>query len=177
MIDALHKWLARLSAWPVIALLFIAYLLCTQGFDVWHAALGYELRILDVRFAYTPEDARLLFEALGAGGRSLYALTEVTLDLVFPFVYGGLLAILVANLFSRGRARYLVLVPILGLVFDLLENVTVALLAWTFAGRTSPLAWAASAFSSTKLLLGALSLMIVLVGAVLGLKRIGRRKS
>lgn len=171
MINAFHKWFARLSTWPVMALLFIAYLLCTQGFSARHAALGYELRLLDVRFGYTPEDARRLFEALGASGRNLYALTEVTLDLVFPFVYGGLLALLVVNLFSRERTRFLVLIPVLGVVFDLLENFTVALLAWTFAGRTSPLAWAASAFSSVKLLLGALSLVIVLVGAVVNLRR------
>lgn len=169
MINALHKWLTRWATWPVIALLFIAYVLCTQGFDARRAALGYGLRVLDVRFAYTPADVQHLFEALGAGGRSLYALTEVTLDLVFPFVYGGLLAILVLNLFSRERARYLVLVPVLGVVFDLLENITVALLAWTYAGGTSPAAWAASVFSSTKLILGALGLLIVLAGAVLNL--------
>ena len=166
VIETLHRRLIRLAAWPAIALLFVVYLLCTQGFDARRAALGYGIRTLDVRFAYTPATAQQLFEALGSGGRHLYALTEVTLDLIFPFVYGGLLAFLIVNLFRREAARYLVLIPVLGLVFDLLENVTVATLAWTFTGQASPLAWVASVFSSVKLLLGGISLVIVLVGAI-----------
>ncbi len=170
MSDVLYKAVTRFASWPVIALLFIAYALATQGFDARRAALGYETRLLDVRFAYSPDDARALFEQLGAPGRTLYALTEVSLDLVFPFIYNGLLAVLIFHVWERAAAKHLLWLPVLTTAADLLENATVTALALTFNGSVTPIAWAASAFTSTKLLLGVLSVMVVLVGAARGIR-------
>src|SRR5574341_471455 len=89
MLDRLHAWLKRSSTWPVFAILLFQFLLANQGFQWRREILGYEVRVLDVRFGYRPQEAVDLLNTLGPNGRSLYALTEITLDLVFPFFYSG----------------------------------------------------------------------------------------
>ena len=127
---------------------------------------------LDVRsLGYTRTEAGELLDALGPDGRRIYAWTEVTLDLVFPFVYGLLFAIPLVRLYEP-RQAWVLLFPLAGMAFDLLENVTVATLAWTYQqGQESGLATAASAFTRMKTLFLLLSLLLVLVGGVRGLGR------
>ncbi len=136
MIDALHKWLAP----PAICV--AGHSPAIHRLPVVHARLRCvgtrpgvtKSAILDVRFAYTPEDARLLFEALGAGGRNLYVVySRSPWTSSFPSFTEGCSRSWSPTCSAVG-GRYLVLFPVLGLVFDLLENITIALLAWTFAG-------------------------------------------
>ena len=55
-----------------------------------------------------------LFDELGSAGRSLYALTEITLDFIFPPIYNGLLAILLFHVLEQPRgARQLLWLPVL----------------------------------------------------------------
>src|SRR6478752_157815 len=89
MSNALSNLLERLATWPAVTLLFVLFLLCSQGFELRHKSLGFENPGLDSRFWYSPEEARDFFEAIGERGRRLYAITEVTLDLAFPLVYGS----------------------------------------------------------------------------------------
>jgi hypothetical protein len=170
MLDRLYAWLKRYSTWPVFTLLLFLFLLCSQGFQWRREVLGAEAHLLDVRMGYSPAQAVELLGALGPQGRGLYGLTEVTLDLVFPFLYGGMIASLLVNLVRGARVKYLLLLPLLTGLFDLLENATIAYLAWTFDGRESPLMWAASALTSAKNVLAILSVLAVLAVAGLALR-------
>ena len=76
---------------------------------------------------------------IGRTGRSGYALTQWTLDLAFPFLYGSLLWLLMARAgpacFRRWpRMRHALWLPPLAGAFDLVENALTAALALTFSG-------------------------------------------
>ena len=165
----LYRVVEKNANWPTITLLFVAFLLCNQAFAWRQSRLEHE--VLDVRSWYTPGEVAELMESLGADGRSLYATTQVTLDVAFPLIYGAILAILIVRLYREELARRLLAVPLVAVLADLLENVTAAFLAWTFTDEASSLAWFSAVCTLTKsaALLGAL--VVVLVGAVRRLLR------
>ena len=132
------------------------------------------LELLDSRSWYTPADAAALFEALDqldASARAVYAVTGLTIDMAFPVAYGLLFAILLVRLF---RAPFFLL-PLATAAADMLENATVAVLALSYAGAPSPLAWLAAAFTLLKALFGYAGLAATCVGAVRWLWKRGRR--
>lgn len=168
---SLYELIRPIATWPVVALLLVAFILCVQAFSWGQRSLGYQHEVLDVRFWYTPEDASKLLESLGERGRRLYAWTRVTLDVVFPVVYGTLFAVLITRLYQPEAARQLLLIPFGALVADLLENSMAAYLAWSYDGQESKLAWAALAFTLAKFLLFGISLVVLVVGGIIGLSQ------
>ncbi len=175
MLDRFHRFVGRFATWPVAALLFLAFVILMLGFTARSARLGSTPPVLDTRLWYTPAEVQTLFDKLGADGRSFYALTEITLDLLFPLVYGGILLIMMWRLFEPGAARWLLLLPAVGMVMDWLENFSAAGMAWTYTGAAPGWAAVARVFSLLKNVLGGLGVALVLVGAVrdLILKRSG----
>ena len=171
MPDIIYNQLESIATWPVVALLFIIFIIGAQGFELRHKSLGYENPGLDGRLYYSPDDARDFFNAIGPRGRRTYALTQITLDLVFPLTYGTLFAALIIHLYAPNRARMLVLIPLLTVVADLLENITTAYLAWQFDGRASSLTRGAAVFTAVKSVFFLLSLVLLLAGAVIGIWR------
>ena len=174
MVDVIYNLLERWGTWPVVALLFVLFILCSFGFEYRRKALGFENQGLDSRFCYSPVEARDFFRAIGERGQRVYAATELTLDILFPIVYATLFSILLIRVFTPETAKILVLVPLLTGVLDLLENLTLAYLALQFNDEISPVARVASVFTSVKLILFALSLLLILGGAVWTLWRTSR---
>lgn len=152
MLKAVQVRLSRGGTWPAFALLFFAFILCTQGFEMRRSALKCSERLLDSRFWYTPDRALDLLGRLGVGGRRLYAASELSLDLVFPFVYGGLLGILISKLYSGRQRGFLLWAVALAVNSDLCENVLVSYLAYSYDGQPSSVTWAAAAFTALKTL-------------------------
>ncbi len=175
MLGKLHGFAGRIATWAVIALLFIAFVACTLGFIARMERLGNTPPLLDGRLWYTPAEVQVLFDKLGQAGRSDYALTELTIDLAFPFVYGGILLILIYRLFEPKRARILLLLPFIGAICDLLENASIAVMAWTYRGSPPDFAAVSRLLTFAKNLLVGLAVVVVLVGAIrsLILKRTG----
>ena len=164
MRDGIRPVLQRLATRRVVLLAVLATFLCLAVFEWRDARLG-GLELLDVRQWYTPDQAAALFGALDRldpRARAVYAWTEVTVDLIFPVAYGLLLALALLRLFGNGRPVYLL--PIAGAVADVLENVSVALLAATYDGAVSSWTRVAAAFTLLKSVL----LLAALVAAVYG---------
>lgn len=170
-LDRLYAFVARLATWPVIGRLAAAFVLLFLGFQLRSRALG-GVPVLDVRFGYTPEGARDVLEALGEAGRSLYAATQLTLDVAFPLVYTVLFAALIVRWHDREPARRLLAIPLLGGLMDLLENITAVILASAYNGVASPLAWVTSAAGIVKYACFVASVLLVIVG---GLRQLRRR--
>ncbi len=170
----LHNAILKIANWPTIALLFIAFLFCSQAFAWRQQELGPQNQVLDVRFWYAPSEVKELMDNLGVEGRELYARTQVTLDLAFPLIYGSILAILVVRLYRPQSARRLILFPLLSATADVLENLTAAYLAWSFKGAETSLAWFCAGCTAAKSLLLVGSLIVVVIGGIQGLLR-GRR--
>lgn len=166
MLSKFHGFVGRIATWPVTSLLFIGFVLCTLGFTSRTERLGSNPPLLDARYWYDPAGVQALFEKLGPAGLRDYALTEVTLDLAFPFIYGGLLLIMVYRLFEPKTARVLLLLPLIGMIADLLENSSVVLMAWTYDGSAPGFAAVATVFTLVKNVLIRVAMVIVLVGAI-----------
>jgi hypothetical protein len=135
---------------------------------------------LDARPGYTAQEAFSLAGALGPQGRQLYALSEVTADLVFPVLYnlltGLLLALVVPKAFPNASLRLretLPRLPILTAIADYLENAGIVTLLMVYPSQPTALAWVTSGFTLTKYILLAAGALPVLVSAgVLGYKYI-----
>jgi hypothetical protein len=72
--------------------------------------------ILDIRFSYSPEAVADVASRLGERGRLVYALSELSVDLIYPLLYGsffGLLLLLVLRraLPSRPSLHHVALLP------------------------------------------------------------------
>lgn len=172
MWEASYNLLERRGTWPVVALLFILFLLCAQGFEYRRKVLGFENQALDGRRWYSPAEARDFLQAIEERGqRVFYAATELTLDIVFPIIYGGLFSILLIRVYSPQSAKNLVIVPLLAAAADVLENITLACLALQFNGESSSVARVAAFFTAAKSILLVLSLILILVGALATLWR------
>lgn len=170
MFDAIYRLLDRFATWPVFILLVVLFFLCFLGFR-WRAkalnerAGGKEIVTFDARHAYTPEEARDLLEMMGERGRPFYALTEMTLDLIFPLVYGSLFLIALFRLY--GDPGYLLLVPLIASVADLLENFTNTYLALSYKpGSVPSLARFSSFCTGVKRSGITISIILIFVGIV-----------
>ncbi len=159
MCDGIRPALQRLGTWRVVVLAGLTALLCVAAFQWRDARLG-GLELLDTRQWYTPEQAAALFGALDRldpRAKAVYAWTEVSVDLLFPVAYGLLLALALLRLYGNGRPLYLL--PLAGAAADVLENISIALLAATYDGAPSPWTRLAAVFTLLKsaLLLAALA--------------------
>jgi len=108
----------------------------------------------DTGFFYTPAEALAKVAAYDDAGRAAYTRDRWTFDLAFPAVYGFFM--LSAWAFSlralagdRARFRWL-LVPILGIAFDLVENTAVTALMLSFPPGSMAAAVASSLGSALK---------------------------
>jgi hypothetical protein len=181
MRDVIYQQLDRFATWPVFILLLVLCGLCLLGFQ-WRAkalnerAGGKEIVTFDGRYAYTPEEARDLLEMMGERGRPFYAVTQMTLDLVFPLVYGSLFLIMIFRLY--GDPGYLLLVPVIASVADLLENFTNTYLALSYQqGSVPSLARFSSICTRVKWSGFTISVILVFIGIVVWIRRWRRTTS
>lgn len=148
--DRIRRGLQGLATRRVVIPTVLAALLCVAGFQ-WRDARLDGLELLDTRQWYTPEQAAALFGALDRldpSARSVYAWTEVSIDLIFPVAYGLLFALLLLRVF--GERRWFYLLPIAGAAADVVENLSIALLASTYDGAPTSWTTLAAAFTLLK---------------------------
>ena len=147
-------------------------LVCSLGFAWRQQIFGTENPGLDGRFnrkhfLYKPSDVDTLFRNLGPKNLKIYAITELTLDVVFPIFYVLFLVFLMIRLFPADKAKYLILLPVLGGIFDLAENFTIAFLAFTFDQKESVISYLAAFFTFLKWVLLLSGLLVLLLGLIL----------
>lgn len=97
-------------------------------------AFGAATRTVDGLCFYHPGVIKELAQSYGPAGRSFYAKSELTLDVVFPLAYGLLFALALTWAFSRAFAatsplqRLPLLLPAVTVVADLCENASLVFL-------------------------------------------------
>jgi len=118
------------------------------------AGIG-EDRPLDLYFSYSHEQVYQYLDGLGAKGRSAYAKMELTTDLLFPVVYS--LALTVALVIGArrilspdSRLQYLCFFPLLLIIADWCENLSLAVVMFAFPEQLDAISTAASLFTSIK---------------------------
>ena len=135
---------------------------------------------LDVRFAYTDEEVRADFEALGAGGCEIYRTVVGRIDMVYPIFYGSFLILLVANVIKKvagpGSPRLLIsLLPLAGVLFDYLENFNTLRLLRDFPDFSEGAVQWGELMTRAKHITGMTSVGLIIVFAILILIRRMRR--
>jgi hypothetical protein len=95
----------------------------------------------DLSFFYTPSDLYAMAEAYSVAGRANYIRERFTFDLFWPLVYTFFMATAISWLAKRtcspqSRWRRLNLVPVLGAIFDYLENLSTSLVMARYPAHT-----------------------------------------
>jgi hypothetical protein len=138
-----------------------------------------DLGLLDTRLYYTYGDVATLFGALGAEGLMLYTYQKIV-DMVFPLGYGFALAMLQIIMNRRAFpehhvARHLAILPIVGMLFDYVENILIWSQIVTYPALSAPVIALASVATILKWSFLGLSITCVVVVAIVGLT--SRRKT
>ncbi len=120
----------------------------------------------DTSFFYAPRDLYAMAEAYGEEGRQAYVQARFTFDLVWPLVYTLFLVTAISWIFGRAfppdsRWQLANLVPLLGALFDYLENLSTSLVMLRYPDQTAVVDFLAPAFTLAKWsLLGASFLLL-----------------
>ena len=130
------------------------------------------LMLLDMHFSYTPNDAYKLLEALGKAGRQAYLTMHLTLDLVFPVVYSLLFSFSIAWFLKRllppdHFLQWIVLIPFIAGLADLIENVNITIMGLTYPTRLDGLVRLSSLMTTLKFGLMPLGVLCILICAIL----------
>ena len=140
-------------------------------------ALSEGLPILDSRLGYTFAEANHLFTVLGEQGRQLYTTLQI-LDLIFPLGYGISMTLaltgIITRLFPEGHSmEKTILIPILAMIFDYLENITIAVLIASYPNLSPLVVDIANIFTLLKWssIILALALLAILAILALGKKK------
>jgi hypothetical protein len=135
----------------------------------------------DLSFYYTGDDLHQLAKAYGEDGRAAYIHARFTFDLIWPLVYMVFLTTGISWLFRKGFAPGSVwhlsnLVPLFGMMFDYLENIATSLVMARYPTPTSVIAAFAPIFTMVKWIFVSGSFMLFLVGIVVGVWKMIRKR-
>jgi hypothetical protein len=182
----ISAWLYRVSqGWLVLAALaiFLAFsALASPRQAASAAATSGGAGSPDASLFYTPGALYRMAQAYGAQGRAAYLRARWTFDLAFPVIYTFFFATALSWLLDRALRlgspwRRANVVPILGMVFDYLENSATSLVMWRYPARTPVVDMLAPLFTALKWGFIGASLVLLVVGVVLAASRPGRKAS
>jgi len=165
-----RKWYLSLGA---TVILFLIFLNVVRVQDVIARAFGYKGSI--PMFApdqmirgFTPAQAFQVMTAYGEAGRRAYAFLLLTIDLVFPFLYGSFLFLSIRGASRKAaismiRGNCLATFGLVATCCDWLENFSFLILMMMYPGQSITVAKLASLFTVTKFLSTGVSLLILVV--------------
>ena len=126
-----------------------------------------ELPILDLQFFYTPQQAYDIIAAYTPAMRQAAAITRLTLDVIYPVIYGMMLTLLLMLTFRRAFAKDAVIfLPWGGVLFDYLENVGFATMFLSYPREFHALAQVTAIFTALKWTLIGVAFLLTLVGGL-----------
>jgi len=171
----ISDWLSLVSTgWVTLAalvifLLFAALVLPQQATKAAQESGGVDSP--DTSFFYTPDDLYRMAESYGAQGRQAYIRARFTFDLAWPLVYTLFLVTAISWVFSKAftphscwqRAN---LAPLLGALFDYLENLSTSLVMGRYPAQTAVVDLLAPLFTALKWGLLGVSFFLLLTGII-----------
>jgi hypothetical protein len=186
MVGMVSNWMHRVSkGWVTLAsliifLLFTALVLPDQAANA-EAAAG-EVGSPDMSFYYSANKLYEFAGSYGEEGREAYIRARFTFDLIWPLVYGLFLSTGISWLFRRAfshenRWQLANIAPLLGVLFDYLENISTSLVMARYPSPTAVADWLAGVFTMVKWLLIGGSFALLLAGIVIGAWRWASERS
>lgn len=183
---AISNWLRRVSTgWVALAGLLVFLLFGTLVLPQQAAQAAQETGGADspdTLFFYTPGDLYRMAESYGAQGRQAYVRARFTFDLVWPLVYTLFLVTAVSWVVSRAfapasRWQRANLAPLLGALFDYLENVSTSLVMLRYPAQTAVVDQLAPLFTALKWSFLGVSFILLFGGIVVAAWRRIRQRA
>jgi hypothetical protein len=136
----------------------------------------------DTSFYYSVDDLYRMAEVYGKQGREAYVRTRFTFDVIWPVVYTMFLSTAISWVYIRAftpdsRWQRANLAPVLGALFDYLENVSASLVMVRYPDRTPGIDILAPVFTSVKWVFVIGGFVLLLAGVVVGVWRWNKRRS
>jgi len=172
MISRLSGFLTRVSSGRTLLLSFLIFLIFPLFALPW---LGRQVDLYsepgeayELLFVSTPDELYSSFEGYGEQGRKVYALGTATIDMAFPLAsalfQGILITMLVRRAFpSRPRWQRLNLLPSGAALLDVMENLGLLVLLWSYPGRLTALAAVTALITVLKWTMVGLSFLTIVV--------------
>ncbi len=125
---------------------------------------------------YTHAQALSLLESLGRAGRDAYLFPQLALDFVYPGLFATCFSLMLIWLYSKrirpnSKWLYLAVIPVLGGLFDYVENILIIRMITTFPDVTKGLVSAASGFTLLKSAFSTASFLLLILGFAFLLKK------
>lgn len=180
----ISDWLRRVSrGWVALGALFVfllfSALVLPQQATVAEQETG-SADSPDTSLFYSPRDLYQMAEAYGEQGRRAYIRARFTFDLIWPLVY--LLFLVTATSWVFGRAfspdslwQRANLAPLLGGLFDYLENLSTSLVMLRYPDQTAVVDVLAPVFTLAKWCFLGVSFLLLSAGFVVAAWRWGTR--
>lgn len=132
--------------------------------------------IIDTQFWYSSQNIYDKADSYGEEGRRVYIIDRLSFDLIWPMVYAFFLGTTISYTFrsnfpSESWLQGMNLVPVIAMLFDLLENLGASVIMLAYPGKISWLAQVLPYFTSLKWLLLFGSFILVIMGLVAWLVR------
>ena len=168
LLDFFEKW----ASWKSVLLFFALQMVFSIYIMPAFSGSGEsDLPTLDLQFFYTPERAYEIIAAYTPAMRQAAAVTRLTLDIIYPVIYGMMLAFLLTLTFRRAFAPktfadWAVFIPWGGVLFDYLENICFATMFLAYPQEFYGLAFVAGIFTAIKWTLIGLAFPLALIGGV-----------
>jgi hypothetical protein len=184
MFRRLSDWLRRVSTgWVALAalaifLLFTALVLPRQSRLAEAVSKG--AGSPDTSFFYSAGELYRMAKAYGPAGRAAYVRARATFDVAFPLVYTFFLVTAISWTFDRAfapdsRWQRANLAPLIGALFDLLENTAASLVMARYPAPTDIAAILAPAFTLLKWVFVTGSFALLFAGIVVAVWRRTRK--
>jgi hypothetical protein len=135
----------------------------------------------DMSFYYSADDLYHMAEVYGKQGREAYVRTRFTFDLIFPLVYTMFLGTAISWVYGKAfmpdsRWQRANLIPVLGALFDYLENLSTSLVMLRYPNQTGVVDVLAPVFTLAKWAFISGSFVLLLGGVVVGVWQRNKRR-
>lgn len=175
VVEKISSWFYQISSgWltlsaVVIFILFTALVLPGQSSR--SQSQAGEIGSPDLSIYYSPRSLYEMAEVYGEQGRTEYIRMRFTFDLIWPLVYTIFLTTAISWLYNRKFStnnpwKRINLLPVMGMTFDYLENISTSLVMYRYPAPTMVIDWLAGVFTTVKWLLVGVSFLILIVGII-----------
>lgn len=184
---ALFKRLSSWRSYAIITGLFLFFFFAVTGRPYGTIELSVitgGLQAPDLSFDYADQSVYSLLDSFGQAARDLYLTRILPLDTIFAltylFFFAVTLGILIRYLFpARPELQYLVVVPVIGALADMGENVCFALVMMAYPAHLPLVIASASLITKLKFVCNYTSIFLIVLtlaaSGILGARRLGKR--
>ena len=118
--------------------------------------------MLDLEFFYNEGTVAEYFNAMGSDGRSVYILSSLLLDTIYPILYTSLILGAYVKLFKSSQA--ILFLPVTAFSFDILENIQITMLNLNFPNINETHVYFSSMTTSAKWIAVLFAILILIYG-------------